>query len=82
MNNTATYEVYSKSDEKIWLYSDDTYTLAISDCADPDMAQETTETTPQMLAEIFSVDALKSLLAQIGHCEKLERAIAIAAGVR
>ena len=61
----TTYEIYTKADDKVWLYSDDTYTLAISDCSDPEIATETTETTPIMLADIFLADALKNLLGQM-----------------
>ena len=61
----TTYKIYTKGDDKVWLYSDDTFTLAISDCSDPEMATETTETTPAMLADIFSADALRGILAEM-----------------
>ena len=61
----TTYTVYAKGDEKIWLYSNDTYTLAISPCSDPDEAEETAETDAEMLANIFSADALRGVLAEM-----------------
>jgi hypothetical protein len=61
----TTYTVYTKSDDKVWLYSDDTFTLAISDCSDPSMADQTTETTPEILADIFTANALRGVLADM-----------------
>ena len=80
---TKTYEIYSRGGERCWLYSDDTYTLALSDCADPELAQETTETTAAMLADCFSADALRGLLIEmIAQNEAGELSIHELAGTR
>jgi hypothetical protein len=59
------YPVYTSGNEKVWLYSDDTYTLAISDCSDPALATEITETTAEMLADIFSAETLAGIIAEM-----------------
>lgn len=83
---SKTYEIYSRGEEKCWLADTDTFTLALSDCADADIAEHVDETTAEMLAECFDFDALLALAiererpnAPSGICSKLSHAIRIAA---
>lgn len=75
---SATYEIYSRGNEKCWLADTDTFTLALVDCADADLAENMDETTPEMLANCFSREALVALAAERGNDEKLDKAIAVA----
>jgi hypothetical protein len=81
-----TYQIYSRGDEKCWLADSNALTLALSDCADADNAENIEEMTAQMLAEAFSFDALLELALQRekpkqpgGMCAKLTKAIRLAA---
>lgn len=62
---TKNYTATSKSGEKMFLHTDETYTLALSDCADVELAQDTKETTPRILADIFAPEELVSLREQM-----------------
>ena len=80
------YTIYTRDDEKCWLVDSDTFTLALSDSADADQAENVAETTPETLAEYFDFPALLALAIErenpntpSGICSKLSKAIRIAA---
>lgn len=74
-----TYSIYSRSGERCFLADTDTFTLALSDSHDAETAEKLEETTPEMLADWFDFIALRSLAIERESCEKLDKAILLAA---